>query len=105
MATPQVSPRPPVSPLTALCCVDLTYYGLVTCGGSNTMTSCIRFPSPGTTEWKHYADIRARYRHTCWWTPSGKLLLIGGSDRSNYLNSTELVGDGTTPFNLQQAAR
>ena len=97
----------PVSPLTALFIADLTDAGLVTCGGlsRNTQTmTCIRLPSPGATEWEHYADIGSRRWHTSWWTPSGKLLLLGGYDGSNYLSSTELVGDGTSPFTLQRAA-
>ena len=95
----------PVSPLTALFIADRTDGGLVTCGGLYTLTSCIRLPSPGATAWEHYADIGDRADHTSWWTPSGKLLLLGGRDGSNYLDSTELVGDGTSPFNLQRAAR
>ena len=94
----------PVSPLTVLCCSDLTDVGLVTCGGYNAPT-CIRLPSPGATQWEHYADIGFRAYHTSWWTPSGKLLLLGGRVGSNYLSSTELVGDGTSPFTLQRAAR
>ena len=82
----------------------MTDVGLVTCGGEYTLTSCIRLPSPGATEWEHYADIGSRYDHTSWWTPSGKLLLLGGWSGSNYLSSTELVGDGTSPFTLQRAA-
>ena len=81
--------------------------GLVTCGGEYTETSCIRLPSPGATEWEHYADIGSKAGHTSWTTPSGKLLLLGGGGRDglNYLDSTELVGDGTSPFTLQRAAR
>ena len=96
--------QPPVSPLTALCCADLTGDGLVACGGWDTRTSCILLPTPGATEWEHYADIGSRYRHTSWLTPSGKLILIGGNDGSNRLASTELVGDGTSPFTLPRAA-
>ena len=98
---------PPVSPLTALFIADLTDTGLVTCGGlsRNTQTmTCIRLPSPGATEWEHYADIGYRTYHTSWWTPSGKLLLLGESDGPYHVNSTELVGDGTSPFTLQRAA-
>ena len=105
LPTPQVRPRPQVSPLAALFISDRTDVGLVTCGGQYTLASCIRLSTPGATEWEHYADIGFRAYHTSWWTPSGKLLLLGGRVGSNYLSSTELVGDGTSPFTLQRAAR
>jgi len=86
---------------------DMTDAGLVTCGDKHTQFSCIRLPSPGATEWEHYADIGSRRSHTSWWTPSvpRRLFLLGGYDGSiNPTDSTELVGDGTSPFTLQRAA-
>ena len=83
---------------------------MVICGGQLTLVTCVRLPTPGATEWEHYAFIESRSDHTSWWTSSGKLILLGGYvstvdvEGGEYLATTEIVGDGTSPFTLEREA-
>ena len=75
---------------------------LLTCGGIYTATTCLQLlPNAGT--WiVTSTDISPRMYHTSWKT-GDSVILMGGSDGSNYLATTEIVGGGPS-FSLKLAA-
>ena len=76
---------------------------VLVCGGYYTPTSCERL-EPGSSGWVHHVDISGRYSHSSWTAPSGDVILMGGHDNGEYLDTTEVVGRGSS-FTLARPAQ
>ena len=68
---------------------------VLVCGGDYTQTSCERL-EPGSSSWVHHAVISGRTEHTSWTAPSGHVILMGGEYNGYDLDTTEVVGRGSS---------
>ena len=80
----------------------MTNGSVLVCGGFKTETSCERL-EPGSSSWVHHAVISGREWHTSWTAPSGDVILMGGVYNGPVMDTTQVVGRGSS-FTLAQPA-